>query len=558
MKLEFDIEDLLRKNNIESDRIEFKKGWNPDDIYRSICAFANDYDNLGGGYILVGVEEKEGIAVRPICGLPVNTIDKIQKEMVGYNRKIQPPYFAKLIPEKVDDKDIMVIWVPSGVQRPYKTTEHVTAKNDNNFKYFIRYGTSSVVATHEQERELLAMSAHEPFDVQGNSKATIDDISPLLLEEHLKATGSKLAKQIAKLGVKEVLDQMELLEGPPERQQIKNVALMMFCDHPDTFFPYMQVEIVRFPNGSIKDPKNFIEVPPIKGTVPQIIKRTMEKLQDIAISEYVQKVPDRMEANRYVSYPYETLEEAVVNAFYHRDYMCYEPVHIEIEPDCIRIISYPGIDRSISLSVIEKGERFKTRMYRNRRLGEFLKELDLTEGRCTGVPTIQEGLEKNGSPRAVFETDDDRRAVCVTIPIHPEYLKIRDVIDQNARIEDQNARIEDQNARIEDQNARIEVDNESSQIENTWENAKNKWIGYVRKETEMHQISNITAKAVIVVLEKLGENQNIGTSDVQKILECKETKALRIINEMKKHGILIPVYGQGKGKYSLNTMVEYS
>jgi ATP-dependent DNA helicase RecG len=102
--------------------------------------------------------------------------------------------------------------------------------------------------------------------------------------------------------------------------------------------------------------------------------------------------------------------------------MCYEPVHIEIEPECIRIISYPGIDRSIPASVIEKGERFKTRMYRNRRLGEFLKELDLTEGRCTGIPTIQEELEKNGSPRAIFETDDDRRAVCVTIPIQPEYL----------------------------------------------------------------------------------------------------------------------------------------
>ncbi|WP_254304416.1 hypothetical protein [Bacteroides uniformis] len=27
---------------------------------------------------------------------------------------------------------------------------------------------------------------------------------------------------------------------------------------------------------------------------------------------------------------------------------------------------------------------------------DFLKELDLTEGRCTGIPTIQDGLAKNG------------------------------------------------------------------------------------------------------------------------------------------------------------------
>ncbi len=70
-------------------------------------------------------------------------------------------------------------------------------------------------------------------------------------------------------------------------------------------------------------------------------------------------------------------------------------------------------------------------MYRNRRLGEFLKELDLAEGRCAGIPAIQEGLEKNGSPRAVFETDDDRKAVRVTIPIQPEYLKYLKLFRQN-------------------------------------------------------------------------------------------------------------------------------
>lgn len=62
----------------------------------------------------------------------------------------------------------------------------------------------------------------------------------------------------------------------------------------------------------------------------------------------------------------------------------------------------------------------KSRRYRNRRLGDFLKELDLTEGRSTGVPTIQAKLAENGSPRAIFETTDDRLTFLVTIPIHEE------------------------------------------------------------------------------------------------------------------------------------------
>ena len=49
MELEIGIETLLKKEKIESDRIEFMAGWNPDDIYRSVCAYANDFDNQGGG-----------------------------------------------------------------------------------------------------------------------------------------------------------------------------------------------------------------------------------------------------------------------------------------------------------------------------------------------------------------------------------------------------------------------------------------------------------------------------------------------------------------------------
>ena len=67
MALPINVEDLLRQRKVETNRIEFKKGWNPDRIYRSICAFANDFDNIGGGYILVGVEEENGVARRPVC-----------------------------------------------------------------------------------------------------------------------------------------------------------------------------------------------------------------------------------------------------------------------------------------------------------------------------------------------------------------------------------------------------------------------------------------------------------------------------------------------------------
>ena len=180
---------------------------------------------------------------------------------------------------------------------------------------------------------------------------------------------------------------------------------------------YTQVEIVVFPDGKVKNPQNFTEKT-FKGSIPQIIKQTMDFFSTNILYETVEKVSGKQEANRYWNYPYDALEEAVVNSLYHRDYAQHEPVEITIEPEGISILNCPGPDRSIPMSAIEKGDILKSRRYRNRRLGDFLKELDLTEGRSTGVPTIQEKLADNGSLRATFETTEDRLTFLIHIPIH--------------------------------------------------------------------------------------------------------------------------------------------
>lgn len=53
-KLPLNVRDLLHQRHVEGERIEYKAGWNPDAILRTICAFANDFENLGGGYVVIG------------------------------------------------------------------------------------------------------------------------------------------------------------------------------------------------------------------------------------------------------------------------------------------------------------------------------------------------------------------------------------------------------------------------------------------------------------------------------------------------------------------------
>ena len=75
------------------------------------------------------------------------------------------------------------------------------------------------------------------------------------------------------------------------------------------------------------------------------------------------------------------------------------------------------------MEAVQKGISLRSRRYRNRRLGEFLKELDLTEGRATGIPTIQDELQANGSPQATIETDEERTYFLIDIPCHPDFIK---------------------------------------------------------------------------------------------------------------------------------------
>ena len=149
MALPININDLLNKNKVESNRIEFKKGWNPIAVYHSICAFANDFDNIGGGYIIIGVEEENGIAKRPVCGVPTEQLDAIQRDIVKYNNLIEPYYAPRLSVEDIDGTQILVIWIPSGLDRPYAAPHDVTAKL-KKLVYYIRYDVLllDVVAGH--------------------------------------------------------------------------------------------------------------------------------------------------------------------------------------------------------------------------------------------------------------------------------------------------------------------------------------------------------------------------------------------------------------------------
>ena len=123
------------------------------------------------------------------------------------------------------------------------------------------------------------------------------------------------------------------------------------------------------------------------------------------------------------------IEEAIVNAVYHKNYQIREPIEIRILPDKIEIINYGGPDRSVKIEDINKGI-IRSRRYRNSRIGDFFKEIDLCEAKGTGIPTIKQQMKNNNSPEPIFETDDDRTFFIATLPMNELFHINEDVNGQ--------------------------------------------------------------------------------------------------------------------------------
>ena len=225
----------------------------------------------------------------------------------------------------------------------------------------------------------------------------------------MASAGKTLSKLMIGTGI--IIDSPATASTNPFKMR-KGVLLK---EAPERFFPGVQIDVVWFPEGAGGD---RFEEKIFKGPLARMTREALSYIQRNFLRETVIKHPDRAEATRVWNFPYAAIEEALVNAVYHRSYEEREPIEVRISNDDLVILSFPGPDRSIRLEDFQTG-RAVSRRYRNRRIGEFLKELEMTEGRSTGIPKILKEMAANGSPAPLFETDDDRLSFVIRLPRHP-------------------------------------------------------------------------------------------------------------------------------------------
>lgn len=156
------------------------------------------------------------------------------------------------------------------------------------------------------------------------------------------------------------------------------------------------------------------------GPLHRQLRQALEYLRNQVLREDVRKISGQAEAQRFFNYPYDAVEEALANAVYHRSYESQQTIEVNVRPMQLEILSYPGALPPVTPHMLTQ-PRIISRDYRNRRVGDFLRELRLTEGRATGLPKIRRAMQANGSPPPVFTMDEAHSYFLAILPIHSNF-----------------------------------------------------------------------------------------------------------------------------------------
>ena len=115
--------DRLLKGSVGSKGLKFVALWDQyttgPHVLRMICEFANDCNDTKGGYVVIGVDERDGRAVLRPSGLSALDVESAQWWIHDNCTRFDPPYQPQLLPQTVDGQSILVIHAPDSDNKPH-------------------------------------------------------------------------------------------------------------------------------------------------------------------------------------------------------------------------------------------------------------------------------------------------------------------------------------------------------------------------------------------------------------------------------------------------------
>lgn len=341
------------------------------DITEEICAFSN----AAGGTLLLGVDDNNVVQ-----GVVFNNAKR--SALQNSINEISPALHCEIYTVTVDSKDVVVIEVPSGDNKPYVLSGAI----------YVRQGPNSQKLTTVEEMRDFFQQADKIYFDEAPCKAI--DINQDVPDNNINQF-----RELAGLGVtvsnEQVFNNLKLIT---KEGFLKNGATLFFAENPEQFFEKAVIRCIAFDGID----KRFIED-------DKVMTGSLYNQYLQAISWLKKKLDVRYDIEGEGSQPRKEIweipetvfKEAIINALAHRDY--YDKgarITIEVFNDRVEISNPGGL-----ISGIPKNEFGKRSLSRNPLIFGLFERIRMVEQVGSGIGRMRDLMIEADLTEPEFNTE---------------------------------------------------------------------------------------------------------------------------------------------------------
>lgn len=396
--------------NGENSGVEFKRDdLRPEQLAKEIVALLN----FQGGMLLLGVEDDGTISGIQRTDLETWLMDTV------FGRYVHPlalPFYEEVLLD--DGMRVAVISLTQGTAKPY------VLRNNNREEIYVRVGSTSRLATREQQARLFESGGMLHAELLPVSGSNLDDLDQARLGDYLvNIAGDQMAPHTAG-DWEQRLTGLGLMVVRPDGPAACTIAgLVLFGRSPRRCLRYAGVRWMSF----VGDTKEYQAQDDIVLDGPLValwegrsgagrsivedglLERLIDRMHPF-ISEERSEIHGGLRRELNCRYPSDAVREALLNAFVHRDWTRSLEVEVANYADRLEVTSPGALQNSMTIEKMLAGQRSP----RNSIIVEIMRDYGYVDARGMGVRRKIVPLTRTYSGKdAGFELTDDYLRVVI-------------------------------------------------------------------------------------------------------------------------------------------------
>lgn len=374
----------------ETSKVQFKETLpNPESMSREMVAMANSI----GGTILLGVKDKVGT----VTGLTQEQIEYADRKIAEFADNLKPPLYLSTEVVKIEEdsghKNILIIHIPEGINKPYKTSQgEIYVKQTSNKRLLT--DNAEIMRLFQDSGNLLA----DEMEVHGTS---IDDIDETKFSDYFKKEFEKTYNERG-LTFEQALRAKRVLR----KNRLTLAGLLFFGKEPQAIKPAFTIKAVSYFGNDIEGNQYRSKPKDLTGTIPELFEKGIGFLNsnlDFIQSGEGFNTQGKLEVSSIA------LEELLQNALVHRDYFKNSPIRLLIFDKQIEIISPGKLPNSLTVEDI----KFGNPVIRNNQIVSFSTHTLPFSGLGSGV---KRALAEQPNIELINDTEGEQFKVIIPRP----------------------------------------------------------------------------------------------------------------------------------------------